>query len=487
MRILLVQPPFYGFQNINSPRLYLGLAYIGAVLEKQGHEVLIINGELCFSELKASGEEGFTVNEEIYKEGLAFNHSVFDEIMRITKEFKPDVAGISFMTATTKSADFVAEKLKIYNPNLPIIAGGVHPTLVPEDPLEKKCFDYVVRGEGEDTILELIKAIENKQEVSGILGISYRKGGKIIHNENRPYIKNLNELPLPAYHLVYNAKKYGHIFNGIITSRGCPFACTYCASKVMWTRAVRFRTPENVIEEIKDRHTRLGVASFSFHDDTLTLNRDYITKLCELMRGLDFKIEWHCDTRGDTLDFKILKLMKKAGCYHIYLGLESGSPKILKLIKKNIDTKKVKKAVRMAQMAGITTTVYFMVGFPEETEEDILLSIKAMKWIGSDSVIWSILTPYPGTEIWEIGKAQGVIPERPNWDNYFHHFNQGSVFKTMPREKWDQMLELIDKEQKRHNHRLAFGRAVYLAGRVIKDPRKIIKFIIKKCCPKLLS
>jgi len=480
MKILLIQAPWYGFQNIISGRLYLGLAYLAAVLDKEGHEVKIFNGETFFKNINNKGEK-IVIDEEEYLKNYSPDHEVYREIMNAVKDFEPDIVGISFMTANSASGYYLAEMLKNYKADLPLIAGGTHPTLIPEEPLKKAPFDYVIRGEGEETIADLVSAIKNKKDISKVPGISYAKEGKIIHNPNRPFIQNLDKLPFPAFHLMKDAQKNIYACAGITTARGCPFQCNYCASNLMWTRNVRFRSPANVVEEIKDRHNRLGVKNYSFNDDTFTLRSAFVEEICDRILTLPFKINWHCDTRGDTINLKILKLMKKAGCNHIYLGLESGSPEIQKMIKKNIGNSKIKEAVKMARKAGIETTVYFMAGFPDETEENLMESVVAMKDIAPDHAIWSILTPYPGTETWSTAINRGLVSTDTNWARFFHHSNQ-NIFKGMPKESWEKMLRLIETEQKKINGRMTLIKfkknirmKINLAKMAIKNPKKILK------------
>jgi anaerobic magnesium-protoporphyrin IX monomethyl ester cyclase len=487
MKILLIQPPFYGFQNIASDRLYLGLAYLGAVLEKDGHEVLILNGEFYFDKM-ASESEKITINEEKYKKTFSPDHYVYKKILKDIVDFNPGAIAISFMTAGSTSAYYLAKQIKTALPDIKLIAGGIHPTLVPEEPL-KNGFDYVIRGEGEATTSELIKELENINfEIRKIRGVVYKDNDQFIYNEDRPFIADLDSLPFPAFYLMKDYEKNAHSCKGIITSRGCPFDCTYCASKLLWTQKVRFRSPQNVVQEIKDRYNKYGVTSFAFHDDTFTLRRQYVEDFCRSVLALDFKITWHCDTRGDTVDLPLLKLMHKAGCQHIYLGLESGSPRIQKLIKKNIDTNKVKQAVKLARRAGIETTIYFMAGFPDETAEDLQLSIEAMKELAPDYVIWSILTPYPGTAIWKIAEDRGLINIKEcDWENFFHHYDRGNLFKNIEDKKWDDMLKTIRSEEEKINKRPTwlkfkerFANKISLAKMALKKPGKILNYIKKR-------
>ena len=480
MKILLIQAPWYGFQNIISGRLYLGLAYLAGVLDKDGHEVKIFNGETFFKNINNKGEK-VVIDEETYLKNYSPNHEVYKEIMSAVKDFGPEIVGISFMTANSNSGYYLAKMIKNYNSAIPLIAGGTHPTLLPEEPLRKAPFDFVVRGEGEETITDLINAVKDKKDIGSVLGISYLKDDKIVHNPNRPFIQNLDKLPFPAFHLMKDAQKNTYACTGITTARGCPFKCNYCASNLMWTRNVRFRSPANVVEEIKDRHNRLGVKNYSFNDDTFTLRSAFVEEICKRILELPFKITWHCDTRGDTLNIGVLKLMKKAGCNHVYLGLESGSPKIQKMIKKNIDNAKIKTAVKMARKAGIETTVYFMAGFPEETAEDLMQSITAMEDIKPDHAIWSILTPYPGTEIWDMARKQGLVSLDTDWARFFHHSSR-NFFNTISKESWEKMLGLIEYKQKKINGRVTLVKLkkkirakINLAKMAFKNPKKVLK------------
>ena len=489
MKILLMQPPWYGFQNIASRSVYLGLGYIAAVLERARHDVMILHGETFFHDLP-DAPENLLIDQEAYRKNFRSDHPVFTAIVEAAKQYAPDVIGISFMTPNSASAYYLAKHIKAHIPGIPLIAGGFHPTLVPEEPLTKGGFDYVVRGEGELTIVELINALQENSDCSTIAGISYIMNGSIVHTPSRPYIQDLNAIPFPAFHALQDFDAQKSAYAGIITSRGCPFACNYCASNVMWSRKVRYRTPDNVIEEIKTRYERSGIKHIRFHDDTFTLHRQYVEELCAKILALDFKIHWICDTRGDTLDLHLLQLMKQAGCTLMNIGLESGSAKIQQQIKKNMNTQTVLQAVELARKAGIQTLVYFMVGFPDETEEDIMESLEAMKNIRPDHIIWSILTPYPGTEVWDFGVTRGDIPADPDWGTFFHHYNRGHFFKTIPDESWNRILTLINTEQRKFNAKktkkkeknafLKFYRSQsYRVVYAIKHPLKAVNYLKK--------
>lgn len=475
MKILLIQPPWYGFQNIVSRRLCLGLPYLAAVLEKNGHEVVIYNGETAFNQRVGLAEPA-VVSSSIYLKSLSPDHEVYQRIVTFVKAFQPDMVGISFATAVSTSAYYLARLLKKYRPDLPLIAGGFHPTVLPHEPLGNGLFDFVVRGEGEDTFRELVTGIDRHEDYTDIQGISFMRDGEVVHNPCRPYIRNIDDIPFPAFHLLHDAKSQLDACVGITAARGCPYQCTYCGSSLMWSRKVRFRSANNVVEEINDRYSRLGLKSFSFEDDTFTLRPAYVWELCEKILDMPFPIQWRCDTRGETLNRDMLKLMRKAGCYMMGVGLESGSPKIQSQIKKNLSTDVIKSAVRMAREADVDTTVYMMAGFPDETEEDLQQSISAVNEIKPDHVTWSIMTPYPGTEIWKIAESRGLVNKDCKWETFFHHFDRGNVFQSLSDESWDKLLSIINKQQYRLNNRMTWKKA----KKGLTHPGKILDFLRRR-------
>ncbi|WP_455392458.1 B12-binding domain-containing radical SAM protein [[Eubacterium] cellulosolvens] len=345
----------------------------------------------------------------------------FEKIVSEIKAYEPNAICMSLYTPTARFVyEFVSQLKSIYEfSDCLLIAGGPHPTAVPEEPL-KYGFDVVVRGEGEQTILELMDYIEGKTVLKKIKGLSYNTStGEIHHCAPRTFIKNLDSIPLSVNAIpLFDPSWYlenGSVQNlpaGLITSRGCPSRCTYCAN-IVTGRRFRFRSLENVLGEMKYYNTTYGTTFFSFWDDSFTSNITRVSKLCgELIRlKQENKIEfqWSCITRADGLTVKLVKEMVNAGCISISFGVESGSPETLAKIKKDLNLKQVVKSLKWCKTEGLGTQVNFMLGFPWEREKHLQDTLDFMVKINDLVDAYSargVVIPYPGTELYEKSKDQ---------------------------------------------------------------------------------
>jgi len=362
----------------------LGLAYIAAIFEKEGCEVRVIDASAPYG--------NYTVQ------------SLLEEI----KKFEPDLIGFSLtITFVNYSYQLIKEISKISSAL--IVAGGPHVTILPKEVLEHGA-KIAIRGEGEETTSDLIKYLNGQIGLPEILGISYIDDkNNIVDNPPRPQIANLDLIPFPAKHLF---KREDFIRSGadnirysnMITSRGCPGLCTYCANQYMWGRLVRYRSAGNILSEMKSLQERFGVKIFNFFDDSFTANRRRVYELCEDMIKELPGIRWHCITRVDFVDQNLLKKMKEAGCQHVNYGVESGDPKTLARIKKMISLEQVEKALVLTKKNGITAGVNFIHGFPWDTKESMGRTrdfIRRIAPLTRDIMAGGILTPYPSTEIYE--------------------------------------------------------------------------------------
>ena len=447
MKVLLIDPPWFSLQGMPSPSLSLGLLYLGSYLEKFGHNCIIFSGEIGFT--KRITYQKVVINEDcltnLDKNPVWIN--VVKKLACLLEEFNPDIVGITMPTAKYDVSIELIKFIKKKNKNLKIAVGGPHPSILPEDTLKIEGVDFVIRGEGEETLLELVNLLEKNKSLSQIKGLSYKNNSKIIHNSCRPYIKNLDELPFPNWNLVYSSDKISakSFFNSIISSRGCPYQCIFCASKKIWGLNVRYRSPENIFEEIKERKGRYEVNLFHFNDDSFTTKKENVMKLCDMILKNNLKIEWTCDTRVNLVDYDLLKKMKQAGCTQINLGIECGNEKMLRYIKKGITIKQVIEAFKIANKVGISTLAYFMMGFPDETKEDIYDTIALMKKIRPSHPCWSIATPYPGTELYEICQKEGLIKKGINWSTFHHHSKKMGFSKHINKEDFIKLAEKIEK------------------------------------------
>jgi anaerobic magnesium-protoporphyrin IX monomethyl ester cyclase len=321
------------------------------------------------------------------------------------------------------------------------VIGGVHPTLVPEEVLEHECFDYAVIGEGEATAAALFQVLASGTNPATVAGIAYRERGLIRRTEPRPLIANLDALPLPSYRGLIDRK--AHIpadLGGVITSRGCPYPCLYCASKKLWTRKVRFRSVARVLEEVGGLY-REGVRLFRLHDDAFTLKAARVRDFCEGMRSFP-DARWSCDTRVDLLDEDLARRMRQAGCYQVNLGIESGSERIRAMVAKRVDVAQARRLVRHLRRYGIRVTAYFMAGFPTETGLELDETLALARTLSPDIPCFSVFTPYPGTGLWDDLREAGRLPEKPDYGMFYHH-SAALNFSAMEPEEFASRLKTV--------------------------------------------
>ncbi len=415
-RILLLNTPFYRLMNSHYNGLSLGMLYIAAVLRKNGHEVAVLNAdyENRNDYLDQRGIfEAFDSYKTIHENK---NHYIWEDTVKEILAFSPDFLGITMYTANFKAARIIAEKVKKQNKEIKIVVGGVHPTLAPDKTLKSDEFDYIIIGEGETSFLQLINGDPREK----IAGLGYKNEGSLFINAPGEPISNLDLLPFPARDLIINPSDntdYGQV----ITGRGCPFSCTYCASPAIWgKKKVRFRSVEGVIKElilIKENYPHKIIY---FVDDTFTLNKQRTIGLCKEIIKNRLDLEWKCDTRADCLTEEMVVLMKKAGCVCIKIGVESGSEKILKKVNKGVKKETILNAVKIIKKHGISLTIYLMAGFPDETDDDLKETIGFAREIDADYYSLSILAPYFGTKIYNDFIKNNRGTDKEHWEYFYH-------------------------------------------------------------------
>uniref|UniRef100_A0A7C4WDV8 Radical SAM protein n=1 Tax=Geoglobus ahangari TaxID=113653 RepID=A0A7C4WDV8_9EURY len=375
--------------DISTPPL--GLGYLASCLRERGFRVEIIDDLV---------------------ERLSF-----DQILKRIKNSL--IVGITSTTPTFNAALRYAKKIKEAFPNIFVIMGGVHATFKPYDAL--KYADAVCIGEGEETIVEVTERVESGKSLEGIRGIIYKERDKIFVNSPRKFIENLDMIPFPAYDLM-PLDKYT-VFEGrlehfpVMTSRGCPFGCRYCSSSLFMGRKFRARSPKNVVDEIEWLINDFGAKHIAFADDTFTLSKRRVLAICDEIKKRGLEIDWSCSSRVDTINEEVLRKMKESGCSAIYFGVESASPAVLEYYKKKIDLNKVEKAVKLAKKVGIVTICSFIIGAPFEKKEDMKKTLEFALKLDPDYAQFSILTPYPGTEIYQEAKKKGLLLTE-NYDEY---------------------------------------------------------------------
>jgi anaerobic magnesium-protoporphyrin IX monomethyl ester cyclase len=378
MRITLVNPPYPPSVHSHPAFIPLGIAYLGAVAEKAGHIVSVID---CQAERLTA-----------------------DTFRSRIMQTPSDIIGFTATTLLYKSAMKLVTIAKEVQPKAATILGGSHGTFWDENALnDYSSLDIVVRREGEQTFIELIEKIKQKASLSNILGITYRNGNKIIRNPERPFIEDLDSLPFPAHHLLplENLKHNGKIIFPLVSSRGCVYWCDFCSTVRMFGRGYRMRSPKNVVDEMQLVHEKFGVDQVTFYDDAFSVDRERVVKICEELKNRNLKLKWDCGTRVDMVDQQLLKIMYDAGCFAVWLGVESGSEIILGAMNKKIKIEQTKLAYKTAHQIGLMTIANVVLGFPGETEQTAKETIQLVKELNPDDVGFYIATPYPGTPLYE--------------------------------------------------------------------------------------
>lgn len=393
MRILLLYPPQpkkqYGISPSYIQQRYsflyppLGLLYLASNLDRNKHQVKIIDSNVL--KLSVNG--------------------CIDYI----KEFKPDILGITVLTELVYFAKRIAEATKALFVNTRIVFGGPHINIYPYETMTFQGVDFCLQYFAEASFKALLEAIENNAGYEVVPGLFYKHNHQIYKSHasiNRKL--DLDSLKIPDRRLLEYSKYFTVIDNKVITtaitSRGCPFQCTFCD---IFQKEYLYRSPENVVEEIKDI-VELGIRSIHFFDDNFNLLSNRVIKFCELLLKENIKIEWSFRGRVVLIDDRMAKLLYAAGCRRVQLGIESADVNTLRIIKKNIDLKKVKETLKIYKRNKILTLGYFVVGFPHESYKDCIKSIRNAMRLGFDYIQFSTLTPYPNTEIYHQLLNKGV-------------------------------------------------------------------------------
>jgi radical SAM superfamily enzyme YgiQ (UPF0313 family) len=368
----------------------LGILYLASVLERAGYTVAVedmITSEYSISTL-------VDAYESVPLVGISATTPAFNTACEIAKAFK----------MSSKAT---------------VVMGGPHVTFTAEETIKNEQVDIVVRGEGEETISELAAyVLLGKGRLEDIKGLTYRNN-TIRSSPDRSVLENLDNLPFPARHLI-DTGSY-HLRGSIISGRGCPYKCQFCAAGPLSGYRYRVRSPENVIEEIEHCHTYFKFEEFFFADDSFTAFPERTTKICELIKELDFSPTWICESRVNTVTPDLLKVMADAGCKKIQYGIEAGNNEILKSINKQITVEAVEQAVDWALDAGIQAACNFIMGHPDDTKETVRQTIafaNKLRSKGNVKTVFAIATPFPGTELWKNAEELGIEILTKNWDMY---------------------------------------------------------------------
>ncbi len=386
MRVLFVYPNLTHQENIN-----FGLAYLSAMLKQAGHE---------------TGLFDFTWNGS-------------RRFLPFAKSFQPDLIAVTVQSGVADPCAKLVRSVK-KNLGIPVIVGGVHPTILPNYAFDTAGADFACVGEGENTMIGLVECLESKKSLENVPNLAYREDGRVHVNatSNRP--ENLDALPFPDRDL-YDFSRYIRGASGgvdLLVSRGCPHTCTYCVNHVYHRlhpkkKRVRRRSVENVLREIENMARRHRFERLHIQDDAFTLNKPYVIEFCKQYKKL-FNYGFSCNSRAESVDPEVCRALKDAGCLYINIGIENGNEKLRKdVLNRRMTNRQIEDAFEAARGAGLKTYSFNMIGVPGETAETIRETIELNRKVRPNLVQVSIFQPYPGTKLQETCEKNGWIQEKP--------------------------------------------------------------------------
>lgn len=403
-KVLFLSPPYldlYGKLNRAAGRYFpLGIAYIASYIRKYGgHQVSMFEPEA---------------------QGLSY-----EDLTALIQKTAPDVIGLTCSTPNFYRAMEIARLARKVS-SARIVLGGVHASALPEFVLGKyaELLDCVVVGEGEVTMLEVVAAYASGKSPEGIPGTVVLKDGQVFRAACRPYLDDLDSLPFPARDLIpqdlfmpnlHNARHRRSI--SILTSRGCPFNCSFCASRLVSGKKYRMHSADYVLEEMELAKREYGARQLLITDDTFTLNHERLVAICEGMIRRRLRLEWFCFSQVTVVTRDILAVMRRAGCYNIGYGVESADENILKAMGKPIKPERAIEAVQLANEAGMKTQAFYIFGSPGETRQQMEETVRFASRVNSTLAFFNMLVPFPGTKEFEHYFAATPL-EEINWENF---------------------------------------------------------------------
>jgi anaerobic magnesium-protoporphyrin IX monomethyl ester cyclase len=450
-KTVLVNPAWHCLQNHRTFYMPLGLAYVAGTLTSEGHEVEIVDGDQVLA--------GQTIDSSIPAPGILVSSidryvnfhdpgsPIYETLAKAILAGNPRIVGFTVWTASFQSVINTANVLKRLRPDLIIVAGGIHATIDPAGIMEQPSIDFVICGEGETAAKELWALFASSPdpfaESKRIPGVWTRINGCVWDGGKTPLIDRIDDLPFPNYDGVRNFSL--HNIAGIITSRGCPFGCSFCASESIWTRKVRYRGIDACLDELAYYRDRFDLRSFRINDDTFCLKKARVQEFCsKLVERFGNTWEFMVDANADSLDPEKIRLLKQAGCRQVNFGIESVAPRIQKLfVNKKVNRQHAKEMVEAMYAAGITSGAYFMTGFPGETEEELETTVTFMEELTATENIWSIVSPYPGTPLHRYSMQNGYLPQASGL-HLMHHSLSTNMAAIEPA-RYTQILERIEQ------------------------------------------
>ncbi|HUT60394.1 MAG TPA: radical SAM protein [Phycisphaerae bacterium] len=452
MKTLLVNPPWFCLMNRQKRDLHLGLAYVAGALTAAGSDVQILNGEQALaSHTIDRGAKPPPLLFHATEKYLAYQDPS-SPIWRLWAGSilaeSPDVVGLTSWSAAFFSTVNTCKALKAIRPDVVTVVGGVHATLDPSAFMDVPEVDFVVRGEGERAAVALWGLLRDGGDVrrksTAVRGVWTRLDGRTHDGGTAALIEPLDDLPFPSYDRLIG--RPADAIPGLVTSRGCPFRCGFCASDALWTARVRFRSVDSCLDELEDYRRRYGLESFRINDDSFCVRKGRVLEFCDKLvkrfgRG---RVSFWADANADTVDDDMIEALESAGCSTLCLGIESVAPRIRRqFIRKKVDLDHMRRLVARINRSRVSAGAYFMTGFPHETEQELIQTVEFMKDLKAEINEWSVVTPYPGTELHRYALEHGILPDAGP-EHLMHHSLKTSMADIPLRRHEEILREVLD-------------------------------------------
>jgi radical SAM superfamily enzyme YgiQ (UPF0313 family) len=419
----------------------LGLLYIASYLEKySSHSIEVLDA----------------IVEKIT------SYEVLEEYVR---QKNPDVVGIQMMTFTARDALLTARTVKKIDKNIPVIVGGPHPNIYMNETIVFDEVDIIVLGEGEKVFTDLVNRLSSGKDIMDMPGIAAKQNGKLVINDQKGFIEDLDSLPFPARNLTPYKKYYSILgkhstYTTMISSRGCPYKCLFC-DRAYYGKIYRKRSAQNVIQEMEECN-KMGIQEIDFQDDIFTLKKSRVHEICDHLISNRSKLKWNARARIDSVDRELLKKMSEAGCQRLYFGIEAGTPEIQKVLRKNIDLEQAKQGFKWSKDFDISTLAYVIIGSPEETKDHIYRTIKYTKELKADYAHIGIMTPFPHTDLYSLGLEKEVF------NDYWKQYAENPFMDFTPRQ-WNEILSTDElNELLTHAYKSFYLRPTYIIRELLK-------------------
>ncbi len=496
--VLLIHPPWFRLQGSNLIPFPAGPCHIAAVLEKAGISSLVWNGDYDFQPVMSMGGTNLINTRELVQAHTHYltvlenlQHPIWSEVLSIIQIVQPKAIGISSYTASYKSACNLARVIKRAYPQLPVVLGGIHPTIAVDEILSAtRLFDVLALGESEKNVVSLFSyLIEHglRQEgLASIKGIAYW-ADQIVKTEPAEIEPTLDNIPFPARHLMIDVDQMPPAAHQAIYGfRGCPYQCIFCASFNLFGRKPRLRSAASIVREMRQVHRQFGTKYFYICDDLFLYDRQRVLEFCRLLGSARPRLYFSLQTRGEMMDSELLASLKKAGCQHIAVGVEVGDEEIRKKIKKGNTVEQMRKASTMIRAHGLRMSGFFMFGFPWETKEHMTKTLDLMEEIDPFIAFPYIVTPAYGTELNKIAQQMELIPHHLDLSSFSHTSPKMGLTQNIPEEEKEQLIDHILQRFSRHNKRNLrfdfFRRPLFYFyfvrdSGILKSPRTIFHYL----------